>query len=75
MIGVTVRAGNHFDADRPVVLFSGEFVGASTTSPGYVQYDVSPDAQRFVMIRRSPDVSPHLNVIRGFSDIRDVALR
>ena len=64
---VRVHAGKHFDADRPVVLFSGEFVGASTTSPGFVHYDVSPDAQRFVMIRRSPTSLPHLNVIRGFS--------
>jgi hypothetical protein len=67
-----VHAGDRFVAERPEVVLRGDFVG-SPTSPGYVHYDVPSSGQRFLMIRQSSRFVPHLNVIRGFSDVREAA--
>jgi serine/threonine-protein kinase len=61
MMVVEVAAGDTFDASAPRVLFEGRF-GYETT--GLVNYDVTTDGQRFLMIT---DGSPtELRVIENF---------
>jgi Tol biopolymer transport system component len=53
----TVRTG------RPQVLFEGDYRGVSSRPPGYQYYDISPDGQRFVMIKESGQQEGQIHVI------------
>jgi serine/threonine-protein kinase len=50
MLAVDVAAGPPFAAGRPRLLFEGDHAGAGAV--GSALYDVSPDGQRFVMVRQ-----------------------
>ncbi len=53
MMVVSVRNEPTFEAETPTVLFEGSYsYGRANLTP---QYDVSPDGQRFVMIKESSD--------------------
>ena len=52
LVAVQVSAGSSFDWDRQDVLFS---MADYLSSDGHPQYDVSPDDQRFVMLRIGDD--------------------
>ncbi len=51
MMVVRVTTEPTFTAGSPVVLFTGEF----TTSGAVVNYDISPDGQRFLMIKETEE--------------------
>jgi serine/threonine-protein kinase len=53
ILAVPVRTGRSFEAGAPRVLFEGPFAGEQETS-GSQSYDVSPDGQRFLMVRSTP---------------------
>ena len=56
--------------DRPSVLFEGGYF--TTGGPGIVNYDVSPDGQRFLMLKPVEDRTPHFTVVQGLDRlIRD----
>ena len=48
MMAMPTTLGPDFVADRPVKLFQGEF---QRDPIGHPLYDVSPDGQRFLMVR------------------------
>jgi len=48
---VSIKTEPTFTAGSPAVLFTGDYL----TFPGTRQYDVTPDGQRFVMIKESEE--------------------
>ncbi len=57
MMAVAIEREPKFSAGLPRLLFEGRFVG---TGPVHAQrnYDISPDGQRFLMIKREEDLMP-----------------
>ena len=49
LMSVAVRPGASFDWDAPVPLFSGPY--ETLANFGNANYDVTPDGQRFVMVK------------------------
>ena len=64
MMVVAVQTEPTFSHSRPRVLFQGFYV-TSTITPGYRYYDISPDGQRFLMIKESSgeDSATQINVV------------
>ncbi len=62
MMAVTVEAGSEFRAGKPEVVFEGRYVPGNGIRPNY---DISPDGQRFVMVRSTQEgASPaQINVV------------
>jgi len=68
MLAVAVGAGRTWAAGRPTVLFEGGYL--SVGGPGIVNYDVSPDGRRFLMLKAVDlDRTPSLTVIQGFDRV------
>jgi Tol biopolymer transport system component len=59
MMVVTTRGGSWTSPSTPEVLFEGRFE-KTRWGAGTANYDVSPDGQRFVMVRRKNPVAPVL---------------
>ncbi len=60
-MAVNVVAGETFSAENPRLLFEGRFV---PTRRGDAAYDISPDGQRFLMVKRVHESIPtQLNVV------------
>ena len=53
MMAVTIETEPAFSAGNPEVLFRGEYFVTHAFSP----YDISPDGQRFLMIKEPPEPS------------------
>jgi Tol biopolymer transport system component len=64
MLSAAVRAGTPFSMDAPRVLFEGNYVGGG--GPGDVQYDVSKDDSRFLMMEEQAPNVLRFNVIQGW---------
>ena len=47
---VSITTEPSFTPSKPVTLFEAQY---ELTAPGYPNYDVTPDGQTFVMIKRS----------------------
>jgi serine/threonine-protein kinase len=54
MMAVSIQTEPTFIAGRPQVLFVGSYV-RSTVSAGYQYYDISPDGNRFLMLRQGEE--------------------
>jgi hypothetical protein len=52
MMAVDVSTQPSFSVGKPRILFQGQYVPTSATFP---YYDVSPDGQRFLMIKESEE--------------------
>ncbi len=70
MMAVSLRTEPTLEAKTPTVLFEGSYhYGRSDLTP---QYDVSPDGQRFVMVKESTDdgesSATHINVILNWDE-------
>ncbi len=66
---VPISLNPKFSAGRPRILFEGDYV--NTPGPSF---DISPDGQRFLMLRPSGETSPdlHLNVVLGwFEELKE----
>jgi eukaryotic-like serine/threonine-protein kinase len=68
MMAVTVSPGDVFSSTRPVELWRGPYSPGMSTScgaPGLTSsnYDVTPDGQRFLMIRDEDDVTMTSNTV------------
>jgi serine/threonine-protein kinase len=64
LLSVRVPAGGDFSRARAEVLFEGDYFTGG--GPGIVNYDVSPDGQRFLMLKSiDEDRPPHLTVVQG----------
>jgi Tol biopolymer transport system component len=62
MMVVSVRTEPTFSAGRPEVLFEGSYV-KTRFIPGYQYYDISPDGQRFLMIKAVEGSTAQINVV------------
>jgi len=66
MMAVSVETEPTFRAGRPEVLFERRYV-TSRISPGNPYYDISPDAQHFLMIKAAEgSQSPQINVVQNW---------
>jgi tRNA A-37 threonylcarbamoyl transferase component Bud32 len=63
MVSVPITPGATFQPGQPRVLFAAS---KYTANPFRRGYDVSPDGQRFVMIRGDNDTAVHVAVVFGF---------
>jgi len=62
MMVVSVQTEPTFRAGRPEVIFEGTYLSTRFTS-GYQYYDISPDRQRFLMIKAVEGSNPRINLI------------
>ncbi len=62
MLVVSVQTEPTFSAGRPRVLFEGSYF-SSSISLGYQYYDISPDGQRFLMIKEGGTGQTQINVV------------
>jgi Tol biopolymer transport system component len=61
MMAANILSGETFSAENPRLLFEGRFV---PTRRGDAAYDVSPDGQRFLMVKRVQESIPtQLNIV------------
>ena len=60
MMAVDVTAGPSFKASTPHMLFEGKF--ETRPAPTSTDYDVSPDGQRFLMMKARPDAEATLQL-------------
>lgn len=67
MMAVEVTTAPTFSAGKPKMLFEGPYV---PTPRSFADYDVSPDGQRFLMLRRSdePQAPGQINVVLNWLD-------
>jgi len=59
LIVVGIRTEPTFTAERPAVLFTGSYQSSAVTR----QYDVTPDGQRFLMIKQDENSQAQINVV------------
>jgi Tol biopolymer transport system component len=71
MMAVAIDTESEFSAGAPQVLFEGRFLGTGWVSEGR-NYDISPDGQRFLMIKREQDVMPTelIVVLNWFEELK-----
>jgi serine/threonine-protein kinase len=67
MMAVSVQTEPGFRTNKPEVLFEGSY-GSSPISPGFQYYDISPDGQRFLMIRMGQSGPGQINVIQNWTE-------
>lgn len=65
MVSVSVPDAKVFSPGKTQLLFTGPYF--HTGGSGIVNYDVSPDGQRFLMLKAVGDVTPRLSVVQGFN--------
>ena len=63
MLSVRIPSQPDHPIGRPTVLFEGSYY--SWGGPGIVNFDVSPDGQRFLMLKPVDDPAPHVNLVLG----------
>jgi serine/threonine-protein kinase len=63
MLSVRIPADPSLQVGRPTVLFGGNYYAWG--GPGIVNYDVSQDGQRFLMLKPVEDPAPHVNLVLG----------
>jgi len=57
MMAVSVQTEPRFVADKPTALFEGSYRGLNSVPRGYQYYDISPDGQRFLMVKLGEETS------------------
>ena len=62
MMVVPIETEPTFSAGRPTVLFEGSYV-VSTIIQDYRYYDISPDGQRFLMLKEAGTEEAQINVV------------
>jgi Tol biopolymer transport system component len=65
LLSVAINPGTNFSFAPPRLLFEGDYFFDG--GPGLVNYDVSQDGKRFLMLQRVGTGSGHLNVVQGWS--------
>jgi len=67
MMAVKVAGTKTFSPGRPEVLFEREYFQAG--GPGIMNYDVAPDGQRFLMLKRADNSGARLTVVQGLRQL------
>ena len=60
---VSVATEPTFSSGKPSVLLEGSSYRSSTISPGYPYYDISPDGQRFLMLKKEQGRETQIHVV------------
>jgi serine/threonine-protein kinase len=67
MMAVKVAGTDRFSPGRPEVLFEREYFQAG--GPGIMNYDVTPDGGRFLMLKRADNSGARLTVVQGLTQL------
>jgi eukaryotic-like serine/threonine-protein kinase len=67
MMAVKVSGTKTFLPGRPEVLFERDYF--QTGGPGIMNYDVTPDGQRFLMLKRADNSGARLTVVQGLRQL------
>ncbi len=67
MMSVSVQTKPTFSAGKPEVLFEGSYL-SSSLSPGFLYWDVTPDGQRFLMIKEDRKEPGRINVVLNWAE-------
>src|SRR5262249_17509636 len=67
MMAGQVARTERFSPGRPEILFEREYFQAG--GPGIMNYDVTPDGQRFLMLKRADNRDARLTVVQGLSQL------
>jgi hypothetical protein len=67
MMAVKVAGTERFSPGRPEVLFEREYFQAG--GPGVMNYDVTSDGQRFLMLKRAGNSDARLTVVQGLTQL------
>jgi len=70
-MAIPVQTRPTFKASTPKVLFEGSYLSSSATI-GYQYYDISPDGQRFLMIKEEGEARIHV-VLNWFEELKRLA--
>ena len=62
MMAVSVETEPTFSARNPEVLFQGSYL-SSESDPEFQYYDISPDGQRFLMIKETGADQAQIHVV------------
>jgi len=65
---VSVQTEPTFRAGRPEVLFEGRYVTSRFNPNRYQYYDISPDGERFLMIKETGAEQVQINVILNWTE-------
>jgi serine/threonine-protein kinase len=68
VMAIPVQTRPTFKASTPKVLFEGSYLSSSATI-GYQYYDISPDGQRFLMIKEEGEARIHV-VLNWFEELK-----
>ena len=69
MMVVPIQTEPAFHQGRPEVLFEGSY-RSHTTLPGLQQYDISPDGQRFLMLKKDETPAQIHVVLNWFEELK-----
>ncbi len=72
MMAVSIQTEPTFRAGRPEVLFEGSY-RATPVPAGLQYYDISPDGQRFLMIKREREEAQIHVVLNWFEELKRLA--
>jgi hypothetical protein len=61
-MAVSIQTEPRFLAGTPTALFEGSYRGLNSTPRGYQYYDISPDGQRFLMVKLAQE-TPQIHVV------------
>jgi len=70
MMAVKVQTTPRLAADTPEILFEGSYRGLNSIPRGYQYYDISPDGQRFLMVKIDPDATQIHVVLNWFEELK-----
>ncbi len=70
MMAVSVQTEPRFFAGTPTALFEGSYRGLNSTPRGYQYYDISPDGQRFLMVKLGEDTPQIQVVLNWFEELK-----
>ena len=68
MMVISVQTEPTFRPGRPEVLFEGSYVTSRLGRPGMSYYDISPDGQRFLMIKAIEGSTGQINVVQNWTE-------
>lgn len=73
MMAVDITPGQSFNAGTPHVLFEGKFEARPGGPQAEADYDVSPDGQRFLMVKASAQAKTEVQlhvVLNWFTELQ-----
>jgi len=70
MMAASIETKPEFLASRPTELFEGSYRGLNSQPRGYQYYDISPDGQRFLMVKLGQERAQINVVLNWFEELK-----